>query len=585
MLVVTIVGLAGVSYSGRLGLKSSGPLERSSLVATPLTTYPGIETAPTLSPDGSQVAFVWDGPRQDNYDLYVKLVGPGEPHRLTNGPERDDSPAWSPDGSRIAFLRVRGERDGEVWVMPALGGAQRRIAPFQLFVLRRYHDIDWSPDGKWLAVSGNPSPTDDAGLWLLEVDGDRRRRLTTPAAQRSQFDVNPVFSPDGRHLAFVRGTPGSSGLFVQRLSAALEPMGEPVAVQDDPRTGISSLAWPDNDSLVVGWGGHVAPQRLERIPLSRDTIAPAGPPVLLPFGERAVAITMSRTGRLVYAAELRDTNFWKLDLTRPDNAPEDSGLVSSTLDETTPDYSPSGDQVVFTSTRSGSEELWISKIDGTGLRKMTNIGGAKCANPQWSPDGDSILFNSSREGSTDLYLLSPVTGEVRRITRDPAEELEARWARDGEWIYFGSNRSGRSEIWKMSKDGNPATWKKITDHGGASAQESIDRQFVYYTLPQTPTEIWRVRVAGGEEQRVVDGVSYAMNFVVVEDGIYFIAVGEGRSKTSVKFFDFATRKSKTLAKVGKPWWFGLTLSPDGRWLLFPTIDREGRDLYVVDGVR
>jgi len=44
-------------------------------------------------------------------------------------------------------------------------------------------------------------------------------------------------------------------------------------------------------------------------------------------------------------------------------------------------------------------------------------------------------------------------------------------------------------------------------------------------------------------------------------------------------------EGEVLTKIGKPWWFGLTLSRDGRWLLFPTIDREGRDLYVVDGVR
>ena len=57
------------------------------------------------------------------------------------------------------------------------------------------------------------------------------------------------------------------------------------------------------------------------------------------------------------------------------------------------------------------------------------------------------------------------------------------------------------------------------------------------------------------------------------------------AQTSVDFFDFATGKRKTLAPIGKPSWFGLTLSPDRWWLLFPTIDREARELMVVDGVR
>jgi Tol biopolymer transport system component len=585
LLAVIVVALAGARYSGRFGSESSNPVERSSSVAMPLTTYPGVETAPSLSPDGSQVAFVWNGTRQDNYDIYLKLVGPGGPQRLTDAPEYDDSPAWSPDGSRIAFLRVTGERDGEVWVMPATpGGAQKRIATLRVAWRRKWHEIEWSPDGKWLVVGQRPSPADDIGLWLLEVDGDRRHRLTTAVKQGWQFDVNPVFSPDGRRLAFVRLKASSNALFVQPLSDALEPIGEPV-VLNDPRKDLASLAWPDNDSLVVALGGFVAPKHLERIPLSRGTIAPAGQPVLLPFGERATAITLSRTGRLVYSAALLDTNFWKLDVTRSNSELEDSGLDASTLAEGTPDYSPFGDQVVFTSTRSGSEELWISKIDGTGLRKITTMGGAQCSNAQWSPHGDWILFNSSREGSTDLYLVSPVTLELQRITTHPAEELEAQWSRDGEWIYFVSNRTGPFEIWKRPKNGVDADATPVTHHGGADAQESIDKQFLYYAKPSTPTEIWRVPVAGGEEQRVVGGLSRPMNFVVVEHGIYFIAVGDAPSKTSVDFFDFATGKRKMLAPIGKTSWFGLTLSPDRRWLLFPTVDREGRDLMVVDGVR
>src|SRR5262249_59166862 len=75
------------------------------LTAIPLTSYPGVQSAPTFSPDGNQVAFCWDGEKQDNTDIYVKLVGPGPPLRLTSNPAEDCRPAWSPDGRSIAFLR------------------------------------------------------------------------------------------------------------------------------------------------------------------------------------------------------------------------------------------------------------------------------------------------------------------------------------------------------------------------------------------------------------------------------------------------------------------------------------------------
>jgi hypothetical protein len=78
-----------------------------SLVAVPLTTYPGSEDTPSFSSDGTQVAFSWcPDASGDNCHIYIKQVGVEPPFRLTNAPESDLNPIWSPDGQTIAFLRV-----------------------------------------------------------------------------------------------------------------------------------------------------------------------------------------------------------------------------------------------------------------------------------------------------------------------------------------------------------------------------------------------------------------------------------------------------------------------------------------------
>ena len=78
-------------------------------VVVPLTSFPGWECCPSFSPDGDRVAFIWSGPKQDNSDVYVKLIGTEHVLRLTTDPAREFFPNWSPDGRFIAFSRYLAE--------------------------------------------------------------------------------------------------------------------------------------------------------------------------------------------------------------------------------------------------------------------------------------------------------------------------------------------------------------------------------------------------------------------------------------------------------------------------------------------
>ena len=93
----------------------------------PLTSYAGSERSPSFSPDGNQVVFSWNGEKQDNADIYVKLIGSPTPERLTTDPAEDISPAFSPDGSSIGFVRVSKGRASFI-IIPAIGGAERVVA-------------------------------------------------------------------------------------------------------------------------------------------------------------------------------------------------------------------------------------------------------------------------------------------------------------------------------------------------------------------------------------------------------------------------------------------------------------------------
>jgi Tol biopolymer transport system component/DNA-binding winged helix-turn-helix (wHTH) protein len=584
-LAITLIGV----FLGRTALRPSREPEGSS-PAVPLTAYPGYEVGPSLSPDGSQVAFSWNGPTGDNFDIYVKLVGPGRPLRLTTNPAWDDNPAWSPDGRLIAFQRFNSIVSADVFVIPALGGAERKIATMSVRgAAQLFHNwklppnLTWTPDAKWIAFGGRISDDETPGIWLVAADGTEKRRLTQVTGHEFG-DWAPAFSPDGRNLAFIRERSlSASAVYVLPLSSAFTPAGAPARVTRES-AAMQGLAWtPDGSGLVYSSGGHLGLSRMQRITIAAKRGKPADQSQPLSFGERATGVTISKSGRLVYSAQFRDTNLWKLVLDGQ-NLPGTGPLAASMFDEHTPAYSPDGKRLAFASTRSGAEEIWISDADGSNPMQMTSMGGPQCANPRWSPDGRTILFNSRREGSADLYLLQPDTGELRRITDDPAEEVEPRWSRDGHTIYFGSNRTGRFEVWKMSASGGAAV--RITRQGGLTATESPDGRFLYYAKHEgMPTSIWRVPVGGGEETSIVDGLSYALNFVVADRGLYFLAAGDAPNKTSIDFFEYASGKRTTLLNLGKPYWWGMALSPDQKSLLYSVVDSAGSNLMLVDNFR
>ena len=131
-------------------------------------------------------------------------------------------------------------------------------------------------------------------------------------------------------------------------------------------------------------------------------------------------------------------------------------LISSTRNDETPQFSPDGRKIAFTSTRSGSLEVWVSDADGSNAVQVTSFGGPGVATPRWSPDGGRIAFDSNAAGEFDIYVVGASGGRPRRMTTNPANDGNPSWSHDGRWIYFDSARTGQQQVWKMSANGGKA---------------------------------------------------------------------------------------------------------------------------------
>ncbi|MGH8247834.1 MAG: protein kinase domain-containing protein, partial [Gammaproteobacteria bacterium] len=209
---------------------------RAPLRSVPFTSFSGQERHPAFSPDGDQIAFVWNGEREDNFDIYVRPIGSGQARRLTYDPASDWSPTWSPDGRYIAF-----RRDPAIYIVPTAGGAEQKL------VSDVADGASWSPDGEYLAISAQANQNEPASLFRLSLKSGQKTRMTWPPS--GSFDNWPVFAPDGRSVAFMRHSSTGYARDIHIVS-----QGRERRVTSDDRE-IFGFDWtPDGRQLIFSSG-------------------------------------------------------------------------------------------------------------------------------------------------------------------------------------------------------------------------------------------------------------------------------------------------------------------------------------------
>jgi hypothetical protein len=160
------------------------------------------------------------------------------------------------------------------------------------------------------------------------------------------------------------------------------------------------------------------------------------------------------------------------------------------------------------------------------------------------------------------------------------------WSSDGEWIYFASDRTGSLDVWKVPARGGQAV--QVTKQGGFAAFESPDGRSLYYAKGLNVAGLWKVPVNAGEEVPVLEfpGPGYWGYCAVVDKGIYFL--NTTARPHALEFFDFATRRTRQLAKLEHPaplFLAGLSVSPDERLVLYVQQDHRNSDLVLVENFR
>lgn len=392
-----------------------------------LTSAPGEETFPNLSPDGAQSVYAGA-----NQDIYLQRTKGSTVVSLTNSLTGGGTqPALARDGTKIAFHSER--NGGGLFVMEVTGENVTRVSSGGYLPA-------WAPDGKLLVYSDgtftDPSARGEpiSRLHILNPSTGEDRALKTADA------IQPDWSPHGHRIAFWGLSAGGRRSIFTVPSAG----GESVIV-----TGDTGLNWhpvwaPDGKSLyfLSDRGGVM---NLWRVPINEKSGKTQGTPAAVTLPTTQVgSFRFSADGRAIVFSNIeRAFNLFSVPYdaakVQVQSAPEP--VLSGTHHIVNISFSPDGSQMAYDTVGAPEENLWVINRDGSGRHRL-NTNPSKDRAPSWSPVSDEIAFFSDRSGRYEIWVIRADGSGLRQVTETVGPGMQApNWSRDGTFIY-ASRESG-----------------------------------------------------------------------------------------------------------------------------------------------
>ncbi|MEO5692261.1 MAG: winged helix-turn-helix domain-containing protein [Usitatibacter sp.] len=368
--VVAVVALGALAWS----LSKPKPQVPENLAAMitaarPLTSDPGLELSPRFSHDGKRVAFAL---AEGNESRIVVQAVDGSDRQFVGGLTGAArlSPVFLPGDRKVAYWKNQAQ-ECAVIEHDLDTSLERKLLDCSLVPRPRF---DISRDGRWLVFSGSSRPQFPAGLWVMEIDRGTPVNLTAPEPGMGD-DIAPRFSPDGRRIAFYRGSESHRSPWVvdvgdsssARVAATVE--------------GLSyGMSWLGRDGPLLAAADWFGFRALNTIDL--DT----GEAKLL--GARGARYPdVGPNGEVVYENAMYSANIWRLD-TAP-RAPAPRMIWQSTRYTSQPEFSRDNRRVVFSSNRDGADAIYVAALDGDP-RRIAFGKEHRYLRPHWSADGLSV---------------------------------------------------------------------------------------------------------------------------------------------------------------------------------------------------
>lgn len=537
-----------------------------------ITSAPGFEGAPSLSPDAAMVAYVALPTGQRGTAIMVQTTAPSPPRQLTQPPAGTDdiAPAWSPDGREIAFVRVRLGEECTVMVVPANGGAGRRVGRCDP---DNRPSFDWTHDGRGLIFGSRGTLGDNRGLRVLDLATGEWRTVDYAASERD-IDAVPRYSPDGRWIVFVRNSP--LGDFWRIPSA-----GGHATRLTDLRTDIGEWDFMPDGRAIVFARWRESESRLYRLDLDTGLVQDLG----IADGDQPAIAT--RTPALAFSQQRNYFGLYRFDLS---GATPPERLFPSSGRDRLPAIAPDGRQLVFASDRSGRFGLWWADLQRPdSLRLIEGVLPETRYLPDWSADSERLLVagTAPRGGTPGLYEVTPASGRVARLPVPAGEPVQAAYVPGAGRRVFVVAGTGDGRLGLTLYDRAATPWRRLASVDEVSlVHVDAARERVLFTRPGRPG-LWQADLAlSPSSVRALPGERPAVlrfrQWSVAPDGTVVLiqrTPGCGARLTAVRTDEpGAGELARCLDEKRIAASNGFSLSPDGRHAFISISESLGGDI-------
>lgn len=377
-----------------------------------------------------------------------------------------------------------------------------------------------------------------------------------------------MFSHNGRYLAYWCHRDD-----YHAMPSLLELPGGKPKIINSSLVVPNGLTWSADDAKLI-FSNHKSESLNELTAVSIEDGS------MESLGLQGISPVVSIVGdKLAYSSFATQSSLWRRDLLHPKASPIE--LTRSSRPQYDAQYSPDGTHIAFASERSGVQSVWISDEDGNNVIQISDPEIAS-GSPQWSPDGSKIVFDS---WAGDIYIADLAERKPRKVPTNVSFKYRPSWSHDGNWIYFVSGALGKEGIYRCPAAGGNATVIS-TDIHALSPRESSDGNTLYFASAADARSGASLKRASLSDQRGAESEVYpslhvknAEHWVLSATGIYFVPAEAPRS---VRLFEFATSRARTLFEADNVLDSGLSLSPDGRWILYSQSSDPAGDIMLVN---